>query len=744
MCSAWSYIQVYLKRFHCVYLTTDGNCREAWMNSVRILVAVSIAAFAVSCGDSGETAVRQYDESISIYADKGVYMELMLTSEEFEDTLLYRNEMPVELIVSSENCVSSISAMLVPGCGSSPLDRLEYLSGGDLLNLDTSYVKPLGDIPGFTAVVYLKGDSSVVERVWNRGSGELAVLQIKSWSTSINILLASVARMLGAAAMVEPANGLSRSVYLSDRMRNEIVEEVNADVTVPPEVRHRIRLSVDPMGREMYVLDSLTIDFRSTQSDSQLMIYLPCCDNGTSFEVLAGSAENAGDSVLCIADSTRLFSGLYSGNWDGFISSSTDRIMGQGLQINPSTSFQSGMWFYPGCGIPSVYTVDISVPDKGYEVFAPLAEHSRNVYDSLLTVSYVSPIEGIMGPISWAIGGFTENTIADGRSRYICLESDSIALGMIDLADEITSILWRNMTFDGARIDIVVVSCLDLPVFITGPGCIFLSTDVFSSLRGYQTWSDSLVHGTAVPATSIVFETARAYLAGSTYLSENLRNVLAAWSVYRFALSDDDSNSNQLREAFRKYYLYSTEISGGIEYAIADPLLNESSLYDPVIFGKAPIVIEFLIHEIPAFERAVPRALRNLRHSGDSFGRLFSAMGIPESSGYGEMYKQWLYSPGVPQLEILWMDSSGTLNLLVKQLQPGQDFPLGSILDEVRVYTGTGFTDLDLTPGSAEGVYMGDIPASTERILAIDIDPSTVLPADIVYRHINNEPDDIQ
>ena len=323
------------------------------MNSVRFLLSVYIAALTFSCGDGREADHRQYDEIISIHADKGVYVDLILASEEFEDTLLYRNELPVELVVSSENCVSSITAMLVPGCGSTPTDRMEYLSGGDLLNLDTSYVKPYGDIPGFTAVVYLRGDSSVVERVWNRGSGELVVLQVKSGNTSLNILLTSVTGLLGTSVIVEPASGLSRSVYLSDRVRSEIVEEVNADVTVPPEVRHRIRLSVDPMGREMYVLDSLTIDFRSTQSDSQLMIYLPYCENGTSFEVFAGSAENSGDSVLCTADSTRVFSGLYSGNWDGFISSSTDRITEQGLQINPSTSFQSGMWFYPGCGIPT-------------------------------------------------------------------------------------------------------------------------------------------------------------------------------------------------------------------------------------------------------------------------------------------------------------------------------------------------------------------------------------------------------
>ncbi|MCK4807415.1 MAG: hypothetical protein KAT09_07200, partial [Candidatus Aegiribacteria sp.] len=161
------------------------------MNSVRFLVSVSIAAISISCGDGREAVDPQYDETISIYADKGINIELTLSSEELEDSLVYRNEMPVELRVSSENCRSSITAMLVPGCGSTPGDRMEFLSGNDILNLDTNYVKPYAEIPGFTAVVYVKGDSSVVERVWNRGSGELAVLQVKSGNTSLNNLLTS-------------------------------------------------------------------------------------------------------------------------------------------------------------------------------------------------------------------------------------------------------------------------------------------------------------------------------------------------------------------------------------------------------------------------------------------------------------------------------------------------------------------------------------------------------------------------
>ncbi len=707
------------------------------MDPVRFLVFVFFAVAFISCGGANEAADELHEETVSIYAGKGVFIRMTLLSEELEDSLLYVDEMPDELSLTSNNCNSTMTAMLVPGCGSTPTDRMEYLSGGGVSNLDTSYVSIPGECPGFTVVMYERGDSSVVERIWNRGGGELAVLRVKSRNTSFNILLTSVKGILSTAEIVEPESGLIRLVELSDRSRAEIVKEVNADVTVSPEVTHRIFLSVNPLEREMSVLDSMTIDFRPTQTDSQLTMFLPYCDNGTSFEAIKGSALDIGDSVICTADSSRLFSGLYSGNWSGFISSATDRVTANGLQINPSTSFQSGMWFYPGCDIPSAYVFNISVPDKGYEIYSPLREVARSVRDSILTVSCESPIGGIKGPLSWATGGFTENIIARDRSRYICLESDSTALEMIGLADAVAEVLWRNMGYEGAKLDFVVVRSLDVPVFITGPGCVFLSTDMLASIGGYESWSDSLVRGTAVPATSIVFETAKAFLSGSTYLSENLKNVLAAWSVYKFALTGNEDASSQLLEAFRKYYLYTTELYGGVEYAVADPWLNVSPLHDPVILGKAPVVMEFLSHEIPAFERAVPRALGNLRHSGDSFNRLFSAMGISENTEYGELYFQWLYSPGVPQLQVTWADSAGELYLSVQQFQPGQDFPLGSIPGEVLVFTESDSFELRMSPGSSEGLYKGDISDVTGRIRAVDIDKENILPADIIYNHID-------
>jgi hypothetical protein len=236
---------------------------------------------------------------------------------------------------------------------------------------------------------------------------------------------------------------------------------------------------------------------------------------------------------------------------------------------------------------------------------------------------------------------------------------------------------------------------------------------------------------------------ARAYLAGSTYLSDNLRDVLAAWSVCRFIISESDGESCELRDAFRKYYLYETETLGGTEYAIADHLLGYSELYDPVILGKSPLVIEFLANEIPAFQRAIPRALGNLRHAGDSFSRLFSAMGIWENSEYGEMFYRWLYGPGIPQLEVSWSDTSGVLYVWVEQYQPGQVFPLGSVLDTVRLYTAIGWHDIDLSQGPTAGFFTADISGIIERPVRISIDPESILPADIIYRHSTGVSDEI-
>ena len=704
------------------------------MRQTFLLPVLVSAVLLISCaGDEGQ-APQSGGNTISLTAGKNVRIEMQFPMGS-NDSLHFREDSPVRLVARNDNFQAVVSAMLVPGCGSTAVDRMEYLDESQVSNLDTARLHPRNGIPAFTTVVYVKDDSSIVERVWSRGRGEVAVLQIKSLNTSLNILLNSLSGLLSSARLVEPGNGYLRSADLSSRTREQIVQEVNADVTVSPAVTHNIALRVRPAERTVTVVDSLEVDFSPTQADSQIRFYVPDTQGGSTFRPIRGRLELSEDSALCIADTARVFSGIFRGEWNGFTSSSLDSIITNGIQISASVSFQGGMWFYPGCGNPAAYSLQLSVPEGTPLVYAPLIETERTVEDSVLTVSYVSPIDGVKDPLAWAAGGFSENPVSQGRSRFICWDSDSASLQLMQTAQEMTDIFWNNMDFQGARLDLVVVRILDYPVFIRGPGCVFLSRDMLDQLSGYETWTDSIIAGKRVPATSVVFETARAFLRGSTYLSPTLRDVLASWSVYLFASSGDPEKSMQLREAFLKYYLYSTEEQGGTEYAIADPLLRDSHLYEAVIMGKAPLVVEWLIHEIPAFQRAIPRALRNLRHAGDSFGRLFSAMGIRENSAYGEMFHQWLYTPGVPQMEVQWADSSGILYLWLQQYQPGQEFPLGSIMDQAAVYTSTGSFTVELNQGPTGGFYTADLPDLPDRVRYLDLDPEGLLPADIVYRH---------
>lgn len=685
----------------------------------------------------GEDADRPgiTEKQVSIYAGKGVSVEITLPEGEFRDSLRYRSGSPFELILHSEDLVLSMTAMTVPGCGSSASHRMAYLEGGDADNLDTVSVVPHGEIPPFTAVTYLKGDSSFVERVWNRGNSELVVLRVSSISTSTSILLTSVSGILSTAGLSGPGNGLDRSVYLSDRTRSEIVREVNADVAVPPDIAHRMHMQINPADKKMNVLDTLRIDFRTTQSDSQLTLYLPRSENGTSFEPLSGSISIVGDSVICTADSTRRFTGVYSAGWSGFLSSTPDGMTMDGMRIDRSISFQCAMWFYPGSDIPASYSLSVSLPEQqGYRVYVPLDETGRSVSDSILTVSYSSPSGGVKGPLAWAAGGFTEHYIAGGRSLFVHSSADPADPSLVDLADRMAQVFWRDLGYDGARLDMIIVNVLDLPVLMAGPGCVFLSGEMLEEISDSGSWTDSLASGAEVHATSIVFETARAFLAGSTYLSSGLRDVLAGWAVFRFIVSEDPESAPMLMEALMKHYLYSTEVLGPVEYSIADPMLESSPLYEPVILGKAPVVMEFLTDEIPAFERAVPRALGNLRHSGDSFSRLFSAMGVMETSSYGEMFFQWLYGPGVPLLEVAWSDTGDVLTVMLQQYQPGQDFPLGSITDRITVITEVGSHSLEMSRGFTGGYFTADLSGVPERVIAVDIDPRRKLPADIVYR----------
>jgi hypothetical protein len=689
----------------------------------------------LGCGQGEDDNGIGAADSVLLHAGKTSAVSVIIPEEAVRDSIIGSGGENTRLLLSVRGREVSLSAMLVPGSGATAEDRMQFLASASEDSVYTRIEPPLGDLAGFTAVLYSRGETSVVERVWSMGSGELLVLEARSEGETPGILLEVIGTTLRCAEVVSLAED-ERGVRLSDRSRSEIVSDVNADVTPPPELTHRLRVRVDPAGRVTAVTDTMLVNFGTTPFDSSLTVVLPAGCVGMEFSAIRGRVAVMGDSAVCTADSARHFQGVFAGTWDGFYSDSPDSIAGCGLQIRPTCSFQCGMWFYPGASIPANYTLELEVPGTGYSVYAPLPEISRVNTDSTLTVTFGSVGAGLRGPIAWATGGFSTQWIAGGRSAFISYESDSLAAPAMENADLLASSIWSSLGFEGARLDFVVVRSLDMPVFLLGPGCVFVSTDVLLSLQGHADWSDFFAAGIPVRETSIAAGAARALLAESTWLAGGLRASLSAWAVYRFVSDGGDGHGDPaMMEAFLKYYLFETRMSGGTEYALADPLLTGSPLAGPVLMGKGPMVIEFLNREIPAFGNALRRALGNLRHSGDSFGRLFSQMGLYDGGSYSELYNRWMYGPGVPVIRVTWSDSVSVLSLHVDQLQPGQEFPLGSTLDTVTVFTASGPMQVGMTELPASGSFTGEHPASSGGVTGIDIDPGRVLPADVVYIH---------
>jgi len=702
--------------------------------TVRCIAFLSLLILA--CGSEAPSDQTSYGSiSVSLAAGKDVFVEISPPEDLERDSLIMSPAgLPETLFYNSGDLRISVEAHLVPGCGSTPEDRKDYLQEMGAYSLSLQDVPALSSTPGFTAVLYTSGGMSVVERTWSLGSGELAILEARAQVGSPNMLLSPASVVLRTAMLIRSQESTG-GVYLSDRTRGLIIEEVNADVTVPPDISHHILLEVDPAARMISVTDTVSIDFRPTQADSVLTLFLPSNDTGTDMTAFTGAVSIAGDSAVCSADSSRVFRGVFHGTWSSFASASTDSLTGAGMQIRPTCTFQCGMWFYPGCTAPADYRLTISVPDMGLDVYAPLQEVSRAISDSLLQVTFTSPEGGLMGPLAWAAGGFDRSAISGGRSGFLTFSSDSIAEEVIPYVGELADVIWNGLGFTGARLDFILVRSLDVPVFLSGPGCIFASSEVLASLAGSSSWADSLVAGIPVPETAIAAGVASSFLSGSTWLSPELRQVLSAWIVYRYASGTDSEKGPLMLDAFLRYYLYSAEMTGGIEYALADPELSGTSLEAPVLLGKGPIVIEFLTREIPAFGNALRRALGNLRHAGDTYGRLLSSMGLPEPGEHSELFSRWLYGPGLPRLRVSWRDSLGVLDIRLQQLQPGQDFPLGSVTEQVRVFSDEGDAFVELTPGTAVGRYFGELPQWMEGVTAVDINSTGTLAADIIYIH---------
>jgi hypothetical protein len=655
-------------------------------------------------------------------------------------------DIPTALVTLTPNERARIRAVVIPEAGTDASTRVAYLREA---GLDSVEVIGRGEVP---LVTYYTGDSASLERVWACGSNQLLALRATMAGDSRGILL----RYLGEAfsnAEREPWEGL-RSVYLADRTREQIFEEEGEeDVTPPPRVHHSLSLRVRPTTHRLDLLDTLTVDFSRTPADSQLVMNPPEWSGGSvsALTPLRGEVRQSGGRMVCLADSQRVFRGVYSGSLEGFFVREEGSEYALEGRIKLNLSFCCGAWLHPWSEHPSDYTLRISAP-PGYSIYAPLAVVDSSLTDTLKTVELTTPEGGIRGPVAWAVGYLTRRELRSGSS-VILPETDSAAVqdadsmaamrtvAAVDWAGNLSRFCWRYFGFEGARLDYVLISGDGNRVLRPGPGCLFVSPELLVSLGDYPAWPDSLRRGIRPQGADVVGAASAAILSRSTHLDPALEEALCGWSVLRYYgdnLPPGAGSGAAMREAFLRYYLYRTESLGGTEYSIADPRLPQSDLEEPVLIGKAPLVMDMLARSLQRFELGLRRSLASLRHSGNSFLRLHSATRIPEGSEDDELFWKWLTYPGIPQVMVTWRDSAGVLYMDASQWQPGLDFPLR--MDSVRV----GFTDgsaatLGLSRRQGGQMYVAVLPDTSHRVLTVHLNSRCRIPADFLYRRGGQE-----
>jgi len=479
--------------------------------------------------------------------------------------------------------------------------------------------------------------------------------------------------------------------------------------------------------------DTFEVDFHQVGDSGSISLFLPHVD-GTAPETLepvTGSLQRLADSVSCHADSTGVFEGVYSTFIEGFYIEREGFVTGQ---TRLSSSFCSGEWLHPGAGVPSSYRITATVP-TGLFFYCPLDLVGSSSTGVRTTFEYQSTEGGLSGPLSWALDDFDEIGLAGGRGRLLYGSGTASAElpELTDLADMIATTVWDCLGFEGGRLDIVLVTSLDRPVLAAGPGCLLVSPEKLMGLRGYAGWADSVSDGLTPVSSSIVAEAARAMLSLSSYLPSDLAAALSVYAVCRFE-SDWGSieSADSLLEACRLYYLHETSTTGGVEYALADPMLSSSALSRPVILGKAPCMLAMFSETIPGFEDGLSRALSALRHSGYGYGRLASAIGESSTGDAPGTYWPWISTSGVPQIMVSWADSAGRVYLDIDQLQPGPEFPLP--LGRVDLYYSSGIRLVESIAGpDSRGLYHVPTSPWAGTVLRVDIAPGLVLPADMVY-----------
>jgi hypothetical protein len=569
------------------------------------------------------------------------------------------------------------------------------------------------------------GDSLTWSRHFPLGGGSVLVLtgsavDMSRIPTLISMLEQSTLRRW---------SGL-RSVHLSDLSEDSLdILRNDSPREAPLFVNHQVSIVFHPSVSESSLVVVDTLSF--TGPDAVLLAVNPGVQ-GQIQETTGTVSPLSPSSWQCNPDTSgtpvfkAVFTAIFPRNW--YINDPESREL---LGRSRMNSALLGGRYVPLGELPNRYSISVSVPE-GMRVYAPITTVSSGDGGTVALFSTGSGL--VRGVVPVFMGDFESSTLSDGRSRLLVQTGlDSVVTGTDSLwADNLGSLLQSMLGFPGSTFAIIVAEGASESFMVPYHGCLVVSPGVLGTLSGVFSWGDSLAAGSPATGAGVVAAGAQCFTLQSIFIDPVLSEAVQTWMPLRFLdHMSTDEDLFRMRRAYRNYYLYQTCITGGTEPALADPGLASSSLRNPVARGKGPCVLEYLYYQ--GCLDYLPNLLDNFRHSGNYWNKTWANLGLYEGGRQYRLLRQFLYQPGIPQVLVEWWTEDGLVRLSATQMQPSAEFSL--TYRTCKLYlTGDVQRQVILNPGDGGVLYAVLPPEGFEGVLAIDLNPDELIPADFVYR----------
>jgi len=579
-------------------------------------------------------------------------------------------------------------------------------------------------------------DSLRFNKKWYIGGSAVLVFSITVPDGGDEQLVSMAETVCSEALIVRPP-GL-RSVFLSNRTGSEIdMERASTAVEPPPDVKHHIMVyyQQDSTGTLLETIDSLVVDFRESNLDSLAFTFIHR-DTSSVISSTAGifRRDSTPNQYFCFADS----SGMYTGVFRNHFRINIPYLDSRGfvcVQSRLTTAYLSGDGYYPVSSAPAGYSVRIFLPDS-ITSWTPLAVGE-------LPGEWHSLPGGIVGGLPIAIGNYTEGFVSP-RYRILVLSGSPISSLDSLAVEKITSVLRSTIDFPLAQFSFVEIINPGGPVVTSAFGGMMFSRGSLESLVDVSMWDESMVNGIVPEGCNILTGAACGILSQSLHLDPIISRMLAAWIPLRYFAenTDDETGMEEIRKVYLKYYLFHTQNLGGsgstplvAEYALGDPMLNQSPLKPFVSEGKGVIVMEYL-NSLRMVNR-LPYMLQNFTHasSGNFWQKISLSLRVYEGTREYELLRALLYQPGIPQISVRWWEENEKLLLSMTEIQPGPLFNLE--FSRCRLYLPDTTVVRTLIPSGEPGLFqcLTDLPGYGE-VTAIDLNFSGVVPADLMYTRV--------